>query len=156
MIGHADRAEPSRDDRLGLLLPGERKGVEPIAARTAPARISAQHQSLLHFVANAPWSGRSAGPRSPRLMRRDTEHHPVGVKALALGLPAARWQTISRREGTTGAPTSRFPRVRVRAAHRDEWRAEPRDEERPLIEGAEGEAEPAKYRLAIVPPDTPV
>jgi hypothetical protein len=39
-----------------LLLPGERKSVEPIAAVTAPARVSAKHQSLLHFVANAPWS----------------------------------------------------------------------------------------------------
>jgi SRSO17 transposase len=45
-----------RDYCLGLLLPGERKSVEPIAAVTAPARVSAKHQSLLHFVANAPWS----------------------------------------------------------------------------------------------------
>jgi SRSO17 transposase len=30
--------------------------VEPLAAVTAPARVSAQHQPLLHFVANAPWS----------------------------------------------------------------------------------------------------
>ena len=56
VIGHADRAGPLRDYCLGLLLPGERKSVEPIAAVTAPARVSAQHQSLLHFVANAPWS----------------------------------------------------------------------------------------------------
>src|SRR3954465_7948507 len=56
VIGHADRAEPLRDYCLGLLLPGERKSVEPIAAVTAPARVSAKHQSLLHFVANAPWS----------------------------------------------------------------------------------------------------
>src|SRR5436305_7837016 len=56
VIGHADRAEPLRDYCLGLLLPGERKSVEPIAAITAPARVSAKHQSLLHFVANAPWS----------------------------------------------------------------------------------------------------
>src|SRR3954469_17745116 len=56
VIGHADRAEPLRDYCLGLLLPGDRKSVEPIAAVTAPARVSAQHQSLLHFVANAPWS----------------------------------------------------------------------------------------------------
>src|SRR4051794_31610446 len=56
VIGHADRAAPLRDYCLGLLLPGERKSVEPIAAVTAPARVSAQHQSLLHFVANAPWS----------------------------------------------------------------------------------------------------
>jgi SRSO17 transposase len=38
------------------MLPGERKSVEPMAARTAPARTAAQHQSLLHFVANAAWS----------------------------------------------------------------------------------------------------
>src|SRR3954469_23206592 len=56
VIGHADRAAPLRDYCLGLLLPGERKSVEPIAAITAPAQVSAQHQSLLHFVANAPWS----------------------------------------------------------------------------------------------------
>ena len=56
VIGHVDRAEPLRDYCLGLLLPGERKSVEPIAAVTAPARVSAKHQSLLHFVANAPWS----------------------------------------------------------------------------------------------------
>ena len=51
--------------------------------------------------------------------------------------------------------TSRFARVRVRAAHRDEWRAEPRDEEWLLIEWPEGDAEPAKYWLATLPPDTP-
>ena len=56
VIGHADRADPLRDYCLGLLMPGERKSVEPMAAVTAPARVSAQHQSLLHFVANAPWS----------------------------------------------------------------------------------------------------
>src|ERR1044071_8791682 len=56
VIGHADRAEPLHDYCRGLLLPGERKSGEPIAAVTAPARVSAKHQSLLHFVANAPWS----------------------------------------------------------------------------------------------------
>src|SRR3712207_7351137 len=56
VIGHADRAALLRDYCRGLLLPGERKSVEPIAAITAPARVSAKHQSLLHFVANAPWS----------------------------------------------------------------------------------------------------
>src|SRR3954469_25419779 len=56
VIGHADRAEPLRDYCRGLLLPGERKSVEPIAAATAPAGVSAKHQSLLHFVVNAPWS----------------------------------------------------------------------------------------------------
>ena len=56
VIGHADRAAPLRDYCLGLLVPGERKSVEPMAALTAPARVAAQHQSLLHFVGNAPWS----------------------------------------------------------------------------------------------------
>jgi len=324
VIGHADRAEPLRDYCRGLLLPGERKSVEPIAAVTAPARVSAKHQSLLHFVANAPWSnepvlsrmqeltlpiiegggaiealiiddtgfpkkgrhsvgvarqycgqlgkrddcqiavslslanhaaslpvawrlylplewtadaerrtaagipetvgfltkpeialeqvqaacaaglprgvvlmdagygtntwlreeidalglayvagippqtsvwppGRAPLPplpwsgrgRRPKLMRRDSEHHPVSVKALALGLPPASWQTVSWREGSAGALSSRFARVRVRAAHRDEWRTVPREEEWLLIEWPEGDAEPAKYRLATVPPDMP-
>src|SRR5919112_6902730 len=56
VLGHADRAQPLRDYCTGLLMPAERKSVEPIAAVTAPARGAAQHQSLLHFVANAPWS----------------------------------------------------------------------------------------------------
>jgi SRSO17 transposase len=56
VIGHPDRARPLRDYCTGLILPGERKSVEPMAARTAPARTAAQHQSLLHFVGNAAWS----------------------------------------------------------------------------------------------------
>src|SRR4030088_1374657 len=57
VIGHADRTGPLRDYCTGLMLPGERKSVEPMAARTAPARTAAQHQSLLHFVGVATWSG---------------------------------------------------------------------------------------------------
>ena len=56
VIGHADRAGPLWDYCTGLMLPGDRKSVEPIAAVTAPARVAAQHQSLLHFVNQAPWS----------------------------------------------------------------------------------------------------
>jgi SRSO17 transposase len=56
VIGHVERTRPLRDYCMGLMLPGERKSVEPMAARTAPARTAAQHQSLLHFVANAAWS----------------------------------------------------------------------------------------------------
>src|SRR6266850_5116138 len=33
-----------------------RKSVEPMAAVTAPGQVAAKHQSLLHFVGNAPWS----------------------------------------------------------------------------------------------------
>src|SRR5215213_11745754 len=56
VMGHADRATPLRHYCTGLLMPAERKSVEPIAAMTAPARAAAQHQSLLHFVGQAPWS----------------------------------------------------------------------------------------------------
>ena len=56
VLGHADRIGPLRDYCTGLILPGERKSVEPMAARTAPARTAAQHQSLLHFVGVANWS----------------------------------------------------------------------------------------------------
>jgi len=55
-IGHADRAEPLHDYCLGLMMPVARKSVEPLAAVMAPARVSAKHQSLLHFVGQAPWS----------------------------------------------------------------------------------------------------
>jgi len=56
VLGHADRVGPLRDYCTGLILPGERKSVEPMAAKTAPARTAAQHQSLLHFVGVASWS----------------------------------------------------------------------------------------------------
>ncbi len=55
-VGHADRTGPLRDYCVGLLMPGERKSVDPMAAVTSPARVSAQHQSLLHFVGQASWS----------------------------------------------------------------------------------------------------
>jgi SRSO17 transposase len=56
VIGHPRRTRQLRDYCTGLVLPGERKSVEPMAARTAPGRTSAQHQSLLHFVGLATWS----------------------------------------------------------------------------------------------------
>src|SRR3989304_10170690 len=56
VIGHADRAGPLRDYCVGLMMPSERKSVEPMAAVTAPGRTAAQHQSLLHFVGNAAWA----------------------------------------------------------------------------------------------------
>src|SRR4051812_37060696 len=55
VLGHADRRAPLRAYTTGLLLPGERKSVEPMAARVDPARVGAAHQSLHHFVAKAAW-----------------------------------------------------------------------------------------------------
>jgi SRSO17 transposase len=323
VIGHADRAQPLHDYCVGLMLPCERKSVEPMAARTAPARTSAQHQKLLHFVGVAAWSdekvlakvremvlpgierhgpieawiiddtgfpkqGRHSvgvarqycgqlgkedncqvavslslanghaslpiayrlylpqdwaddrnrlrkagvpddicfktkheialdqirraceaslprgvvlmdagygnnsdlrasitaldltyvagilsnttvwapgtGPlpaknwsgrgRPPKLLRRDGEHRPISVKTLALGLPERAWRTITWREGTAERLSSRFARVRVRAARRDFKRSESRPEEWLLIEWPKGEQEPTKFWLSTVPKGT--
>lgn len=53
--GHADRAVPLKNYCTGLLLSGERKSVEPMAARLAPNNVQRMHQSLHHLVADAPW-----------------------------------------------------------------------------------------------------
>jgi SRSO17 transposase len=322
VIGHADRAGPLRDYCTGLLMPAERKSVEPLAAITAPARVAAQHQALLHFIGQAPWSDETvlakvralvlpaieqSGPieawiiddtgfpkkgrhsvgvarqycgvlgkqdncqvavtlsianhaaslpvayrlylpeawaadparrakagvpedvtfqtkpeialdqlrqaieaglprgvalmdagygndtelrtgvsalglayvagilsttavwapgtgplppkpwsgrgRPPTRLRRDAEHQPTSVQALALGLPAEAWADITWREGTAEALSSRFARLRVRAAHRDELLSEPRPAEWLLIEWPAGEAEPTKYWLSTLPED---
>jgi SRSO17 transposase len=54
--GHADRHAPLQNYCKGLLLPGERKSVEPMAARLAPDNVRRMHQSLHHLVADAPWN----------------------------------------------------------------------------------------------------
>jgi SRSO17 transposase len=54
-VGHADRQRPLEAYLTGLLLPGERKSVEPMAARVEPRQVSRAHQSMHHFVADAPW-----------------------------------------------------------------------------------------------------
>ena len=56
VVGRGDRAGPLKDYCVGLLMPGERESVQPMAAVVAPARVSAKHQSLLHLVGQAAWS----------------------------------------------------------------------------------------------------
>jgi len=320
VIGHADRAKPLRDYCTGLMMPCERKSVEPMAAITAPERTAAQHQSLLHFVGEGKWSdekvlakvrelvlpkierhgpivawiiddtgfpkkgqhsvgvarqycgqlgkqdncqvavslslanhhaslpvayrlylpedwasdskrrGKTGVPeeisfktkpeialeqitaaceaglargvvlmdagygcntelrasisalglqyvagilsnttvwapgtaplppkkwsghgRVPKLMRRDRQHQPVSVKDLALGLPKQAWRSIKWREGSAEWLSSRFARVRVRAAHHDYMLTESRPEEWLLVEWPEAEKEPTKYWLSTLP-----
>ena len=322
VIGHADRAKPLRDYCTGLMMPCERKSVEPMAAITAPERTAAQHQSLLHFVGEGKWSdekvlakvralvlpqierhgsieawiiddtgfpkkgqhsvgvtrqycgqlgkqdncqvavslslanhhaslpvayrlylpedwakdsGRrrktgvpeevsfktkpeialeqitaacaaglprgvvlmdagygnnselraditalglayvagilstttvwapGTGPlpakkwsgigRPPTLLRRDGKHQPISVKELALGLPKRVWRVVKWREGSAEWLSSRFARVRVRAARCDFKLTESRPEEWLLIEWPEGEKEPTKYWLSNLPKD---
>ena len=74
--GHADRHTPLKNYCTGLLLPGERKSVEPMAARLAADDVRRMHQSLHHVVADAPWSDEAVLDRCldfviPALLRRD-------------------------------------------------------------------------------------
>lgn len=57
--GHADRHEPLRAYVTGLMLPGDRKSIEPLAARVYAELVPAHHQAMHHFIANAPWDERS-------------------------------------------------------------------------------------------------
>jgi len=295
VVGHADRARPLRDYCTGLVMPGERKSVEPLAAVTAPGRVCAQHQSLLHFVSIAPWSDEkllatvrelalpAIGPIEawiiddtgfpkkgkhsvgvarqycgqlgkqdncqvavslsvanhqaslpiayrlylPREWTQDrvrmakagvptgvrfktkpalalsqiqaacaaglpggtvlmdcgygantqlrtdltklglayvagimpqtkvvtaTQRTALAVAKLALGLPAKTWHTVMWREGTGARLSSRFARLRVRAAHRAALpAADHRAEEWLLIEWPKGEKQPLKYWLSTLP-----
>jgi SRSO17 transposase len=75
VIGHADRVQPLHDYCVGLMLPLERKSVEPMAAKTAPARTSAKHQSLLHFVGQGPWSDEKLLAKVRELVLPGIERH---------------------------------------------------------------------------------
>src|SRR5919106_5043634 len=96
------------------------------------------------------WSGRG---RPPLRWRRDKHHTPVSARALAAALPKRAWQTVRWRAGTQGTLSSRFAAVRVRPAHRDRLRSEPRPGEWLLIEWPAHEPGPTKYWLSTVPED---
>jgi len=74
--GHADRNVPLKNYCTGLLLPGERKSVEPMAARLDPNHVRSMHQSLHHVVADAPWSDEAVLDRCldfvlPAMLRKE-------------------------------------------------------------------------------------
>jgi SRSO17 transposase len=73
VLGHADRVEPLKDYCSGLLLPVDRKSVEPIAAIMAPGRTAAKHQSLLHFVGEGGWSDDAVLAKVRDLVQPDIE-----------------------------------------------------------------------------------
>jgi SRSO17 transposase len=75
VIGHADRARPLNDYCAGLLVSEGRRSVEPMAAVTAPAEVSAQHQKLLHFVANAPWADKPVLAKVREMVMPAIERH---------------------------------------------------------------------------------
>ena len=100
-----------------------------------------------HRPVRAPAKAGRGRPRT--LALRDATHQPIGVRELAQALPAASYRTVTWREGTNTALSSRFARVRVRAAHANQVR----EEEWLLIEWPKGEAEPTRYFLSTLPAD---
>ncbi|OLI92753.1 hypothetical protein IXO411_17480, partial [Xanthomonas oryzae pv. oryzae] len=54
-LSHADRKQPAHWYLKGLLLPGGRKSVEPMAARVHPQNVRSAHHSMLHLAAAVAW-----------------------------------------------------------------------------------------------------
>jgi SRSO17 transposase len=92
--------------------------------------------------------------RPPKLLRRSRNHRPVSVRDLVMGLGRKALRRVSWREGTNKKLQSRFVAVRVRPAHRDYWWAEPHRELWLLAEWPRSAAEPTKYWLWNLPPET--
>lgn len=88
--------------------------------------------------------------RPQKRLQRGPEHQPISVAALARALPPKSWRTVSWRQGTSQALSSRFARVRVRAAHRDQSR----DEEWLIIEWGPDAPEPTHYWFSNLPRNT--
>ncbi len=89
--------------------------------------------------------------RRRRRQLRDADHQPISVAELARALPARSWRTVTWRQGVSAPLSSRFARVRVRAAHRDR----PRAEEWLIIEWPRDAEEPAHYWLSNLAADMP-
>ena len=70
VLGHADRVKPFEDYCIGLISAEGRKSVVPLAAVTPPERTAAQHQSLLHLVAQAGRTRRFCGGCASACCRR--------------------------------------------------------------------------------------
>lgn len=94
------------------------------------------------------WSGR--GPK-PKRLRRGPGHEPVAVKALAVNLPPECYRTVTWRDGTNAALSSRFTCLRVRPAHQTCQATAVRPEEWLLVEWPAGDEEPAGYWLSTAP-----
>ena len=58
-LGHADRHQPAQWYMKGLMLPGERKSIEPMAARVHPENVRSAHQAMHHLVADASWDDKA-------------------------------------------------------------------------------------------------
>ena len=102
-------------------------------------------------TAPLPAKNKRSGRGRPATRLRRTAGTGRFRQGAGIGLPKAAWRTIAWREGSAAPLASRFARLRVRPAHRDHKRTEPRPEEWLLIEWPEGEKQPTKYWLSTLP-----
>ena len=80
VVGNDARRRGLSDYMTGLLLPGERKSLEPIAERLESGNVSRRHQSIQHFVSEASWKDgpvreRVLGRVVPAMQKRGTIKH---------------------------------------------------------------------------------
>src|SRR4030095_3229760 len=120
----------------------------PRCGRPARSRCRRSGGRAVAAAPRPPRRGWARG-RPPTRARRDAKHRPVSVKDLALGLPQRAWRTIGGREAPAERLSSRFARLRVRAAHRGKRQGE----EWLLIEWPQGADEPTKYWLSTLARD---
>jgi SRSO17 transposase len=82
LLGNDSRRASFATYAFGLLSDGERKSIEPIAARTCadPKRADAAHQSLHHFVGVSRWSDHD--------VRRFSADHALGAMTSREGVEA--------------------------------------------------------------------
>jgi len=88
-MGHADREQPCRWYLKGLILPGGRKSVEPMAARVQPQQVRSAHQSMHHLVAAADWNDEAmlAAVAKQVLPKLIDEHEPLSWIVDDTGFP---------------------------------------------------------------------
>jgi len=99
---------------------------------------------------------RRAGGRGqhPKRLRQGGDNAAVvQVRALAADLPPEAWRTVSWRSGVAEMLSSRFAALRVRPAHGDHRRSEPRPELWLLVEWPKDENAPSKFWLSTLPED---
>lgn len=83
ILGHSKRRASFATYAVGLLNDGERKSVEPIAARACadPGAVDAAHQRLLHFLSDSKWSDHD--------VRRVAAQY--GLRAMTAREPVESW-----------------------------------------------------------------
>ena len=117
VVGNDARRRGLSDYMTGLLLPGERKSLEPIAERLESGNVSRRHQSIQHFVSEASWKDgpvreRVLGRVVPAMQKRGTiEHWIVDDTTL---LKSGRHGVAIQYSGLVGTTASRWSACRWR------------------------------------------